>query len=109
MKMLFALGVAAASLTTAALADPPVTGTVCTKYEHGVCTSTHKVRGSPGYKVGYVFGPKYSYTSVSDLPQPMVTQYKLNPDGRYVYSDGYLYVVDPSTYAVTQVITTTPQ
>lgn len=106
--MLFALSAAAVPFATSAIASPPVTGEVCTKYEHGVCTSTHKVRGSPGYKVGYVFGPNYTYTSVSDLPQPMVVQYKLNPNERYVYSDGYIYVVDPSSYAVTRVITTTP-
>ena len=78
---------------------------VCTKWEGGLCTSTHRVRGAaPGYKVGYVFGPSYSYTAVTDIPAPVVTQYKLAPDERYVYDDGYVYVVDPSSYAVTRVI-----
>jgi hypothetical protein len=104
-KILFALSGAAMALTTAAAAaDPPVTGQVCTKYKDGVCVSTHKVRGSPGYKVGYVFGPNYTYTQVSDLPQPVVVQQHLGPDYRYVSADGYIYVVDPSTYAVTRVI-----
>ncbi len=104
-KILFALSGAAMAMTAAAAAaDPPVTGETCTKYKDGVCVSTHKVRGTPGYKVGYVFGPNYTYTTVSDLPQPVVVQYKLGPDYRYVSSDGYVYVVDPSTYAVTRVI-----
>ena len=102
---LLALTGAAVALTTAgAVAGPPVTGEVCTKYKNGECVSTHKVRGSP-YKVGYVFGPTYSYTTLSDLPQTVVVQQHLNPDVRYVYRDGYLYVVDPKSYAVTQVIT----
>jgi hypothetical protein len=102
-KFLLALTGAGVALTTAAAAAP-VTGEVCTKYKNGTCVSTHKVRGSP-YKVGYVFGPTYTYTSVSDLPQTVVTEQHLSPDGRYVYRDGYLYVVDPKSYAVTQVIT----
>jgi hypothetical protein len=102
-KILFALsGVAVALATTPTAAQ--VTGEVCTKYKNGACVSTHKVRGSP-YQVGYVFGPTYSYTALSDLPQPVVVQNHLSPDSRYVYSNGYLYVVDPSSYAVTQVIT----
>jgi hypothetical protein len=104
-KFLFALSGAAFALTTAAAAaDPRVTGEVCTKYKNGTCVSTHKVRGTP-YKVGYVFGPSYTYTTLSDLPQTVVVQEHLSPDARYVYSDGYLYVVDPSSYAVTRVIT----
>lgn len=79
---------------------------VCTKWDNGVCVSTHRVKGSPPYQVGYAFGPSYSYTSVTDLPQPVVTYYKLSNDHRYVYRDGYIYDVDPSTYAVTQVIDT---
>ena len=79
---------------------------VCTKWDNGVCVSTHRVKGTPPFAVGYTFGPNYAYTSVSDIPQPVVTYYKLGADKRYVYSDGYLYEVDPTTYAVTQVIDT---
>lgn len=79
---------------------------VCTKWDNGVCISMHRVKGTPPFAVGYSFGPNYTYTSVSDIPQPVVTYYKLGPDKRYVYSDGYLYEVDPTTYAVTQVIDT---
>ena len=66
-----------------------------------------RVKGTPPYKVGYVFGQTYAYTPVARmLPQPVVTYYKLDSNGRYVYSDGYVYVVDPTTYAVTRVIDT---
>ncbi len=51
-----------------------------------------------------VFGPKYDYTPFSMLPPDYVSQYSLAPDGRYVYSNGYIYVVDPTTYAVTRVM-----
>jgi hypothetical protein len=79
---------------------------VCTKWDNGVCVSTHRVKGTPPFAVGYSFGPSYSYTTLSDIPQPVVTYYKLGPTGRYVYNDGYLYEVDPTTYAVTKVIDT---
>ena|SRR5215467_7475988 len=101
-KILLALSGAAVALTTVATAEP-VTGMVCTKYKNGVCVSTHKVRGDP-YAVGYVFGPKFGYTAVSDLPQPLVVEHHLSTDNRYVYSNGYLYVVNPSNYTVTEVI-----
>jgi hypothetical protein len=67
----------------------------------------HRVKGTPpAREVGYVYGPSFSYTPVTDLPQPVVTYYKLGPDMRYVYDNGYLYEVDPTTYAVTKVIDT---
>jgi len=56
------------------------------------------------YRVGYVFGPNYSYVPVTALPQPIVTRYSLSPDYRYVQSGPYIYVVDPTTYAVTRVL-----
>lgn len=104
-KFLIALSSAAVALGVTA---SPVSAKtyVCTKWDNGVCVSTHRVKGTPPYAVGYVFGPNYAYTTVSDIPQPVVTYYKLGTDKRYVYSDGYLYEVDPATYAVTQVIDT---
>jgi hypothetical protein len=103
--ILLALSGAAVALTIApASAKDPKTF-VCTQWKDGVCVSTHRVRGTPApYKVGYVFGPSYAYTTFSDIPQPVVTYYKLDSNGRYVYSDGYVYVVDPTTYAVTRVL-----
>ena len=105
-KVLLALAGAAVALTAAPTIAKEKTY-VCTKWKDGVCLSTHRVKGTPPARaVGYVFGPSYTYTPVSDLPQPVVTYYHLEPSGRYVYSDGYVYVVDPSTYAITRVIDT---
>ena len=104
-KILLALTGAAVALTGApSLAKAPKTF-VCTSWKDGICVGTHRVRGMPDpYKVGYVFGPDYAYTTYSNIPQPLVTYYHLDPSGRYVYSNGYVYVVDPTSYAVTRVI-----
>ena len=97
-------------LSCAALALPITSANaktyVCTKWKDGICLSMHRVKGTPPHAVGYVFGPDYSYTAVTDIPQPVVTYYKLGSDARYVYSDGYLYMVDPTSGAVTKVIDT---
>jgi len=100
-KVLFAVSSAAVALVVSTGPAPAKTY-VCTKWDNGVCVSTHRVKGTPPYAVGYVFGPNYSYTTLGDIPQPVVTYNKLGSDKRYVYSNGYLYEVDPTTYAVTQ-------
>jgi hypothetical protein len=104
--MLLALSGAAVALALPAIPGASAKTYVCTKWKDGVCVSTHRVKGDPPYKVGYVFGPNYTYTTYSDLPQPVVTYYKLNSDGQYVYSNGYVYVVDPNTHAVLKVYDT---
>ena len=101
--ILLALTGAAVALTTAPAASKTY---VCTKWDNGVCVSQHRVKGRPPFQVGYVFGPNYAYTSVTDLPAPAVTYYHLGTTERYVYNDGYIYVIDPTTYAVTRVIDT---
>ena len=104
-NILLALSSVAVALAAAPTgAKPPVTGFTCTKWDNGVCVSTHRVRGTAPYASGYVFGPSYTYSTYSDLPQPVVSYYHLDPSGRYVYSNGYVYVVDPTTYAVTRVL-----
>jgi hypothetical protein len=106
-KILIGLTGAAVALTAASAADAKVKTYVCTKWKDGLCVSTHRVKGEPAaYKVGYVFGPDYSYTTYTTIPSQVSTYYKLDSSGRYVYSDGYVYVVDPTTYAVTRVIDT---
>jgi hypothetical protein len=86
----------------------PANAYVCTQWNNGMCVSTHRVPGPAPYAVGYVFGPDYTYTAVTDLPQPLVTYYSLGSNYRYVYSNGYLYEVDPSNYTVVKVIDTYP-
>jgi hypothetical protein len=102
-KILLALSGAALAFTVTP-ADAKVKTYVCTKWRDGVCVSTHRVKGLKPYKVGYVFGPDYHYTTYSALPGPVTTYYKLGDSNRYVYSNGYVYVVDPTTYAVTRVL-----
>ena len=81
----------------------------CSGWRDGQCVAWNRLtrKQEREIKVGTVFGPNYTYYSnFNTIPQPLVTQYSLNPNNRYVSADGYLYVVDPSTYAVTQVIQT---
>lgn len=107
-KILLALGVAAVALTAAPAEARHYSNVVkCTKYRHGRCVAWHRLtrkQARHAYKVGYVFGPRYAYVPVAQLPPPLVTQYSLSPDYRYVYRDHYIYVVDPKTYAITRVI-----
>lgn len=80
----------------------------CSGWRHGECVAWNRLtRKQAGeIKVGYVFGPHYTYYSdYSSLPHPVVTEYHLTPNYRYVSADGYVYVVDPHSYAVTRVIT----
>jgi hypothetical protein len=100
-KVLLALSGVAVALTAAPATSKTFT---CTKWKDGVCVSVHRVKGTPPLAVGHVFGPTYTYTPVTALPEPVVSYYDLEPKFRYVYTDGYVYVVDPSTYAVTRVI-----
>src|SRR5690242_18685621 len=94
------LAVAASAVALTAVPSSAKTY-VCTKWDNGLCVTMKRVKGTPPpYAVGY------TYTSLSDIPQPVVTYYKLGSDMRYVYSNGYLYEVDPTTYAVTKVIDT---
>ena len=79
----------------------------CSKVVNGACVSWHRMtRGKAArtFATGYVFGPTYAYTPYAVLPHDYAVRYSLDPSGRYVYSNGYIYVVDPATYAVTRVI-----
>ena len=108
-KTFLILGAAAVALTAAPADAKRYTNvTKCTKYRNGHCVSwkrlTVKQARRAGYRVGYRFGPRYSYTAYNALPQPIVTQYNLRPGYRYVYRDNYVYVVNPRTYAIERVI-----
>jgi hypothetical protein len=116
MKAFLALGAAAVALSTVpAHARHMHHGRVCAKWRHGHCVrwANHGYMVSTArhgrYRVGYVFGPDYSYTTYSALPQPYVTRYHLSPDYRYVYRDNYIYVVDPTTYAITRILNAIPR
>jgi hypothetical protein len=108
-KALLALGAAAVALTAAPANARHYTNiTKCTKYRHGRCVQwkrlTRREARRAGYRVGYNFGPRYSYTELGALPQPVVTRYHLGDNFRYVNRDGFVYVVNPNTYRVVRVI-----
>jgi hypothetical protein len=120
MKILVAMGAAAVALSAvpadARHNDNRGNGRACATWRHGQCvrwmnhgyvraTAVHQRNAArAAYRVGYRFGPDYSYTDVGSLPRPYVTRYHLSPDYRYVYRDNRIYVVDPTTYAVRRVI-----
>lgn len=82
-----------------------VTTKVCTKWRGNHCAKSRNVRHHAArYRVGHRLGPRYAYTSYRALPRTYVVRYDLNPRYRYVYSDGYIYVVDPRTYAIERII-----
>jgi len=108
-KTLLALGAAAVVLTAAPADAKRYTNvTKCMKYRHGRCVAwkrlTVKQARRAGYRVGYRFGPSYSYTELSALPSPFVSRYRLRDNFRYVNRDGFVYVVNPNTYRVIRVI-----
>lgn len=111
-KAFLALAGAAVALTAMPAGARTYSNTIaCSGWRNGQCTSWNRLTNKQAkeVKVGTMFGQDYPYyTDYSAIPQPVVTQYHLNPDYRYVTTDGYVYVVDPKTYGVTQVITTTP-
>lgn len=108
MKIALLALAGAAVVTTAAPADAKRYSnmTTCTKFRHGRCVQWKQLtrKQARGYRVGYRFGPDYSYTSYSAIPRTYVTRYHLRPDYRYVYSGNTVYVVDPTTYAVTRIL-----
>ena len=106
-KVLLALGVAAVALSAApAAAQYRPHGRDCAQWRHGQCVrwANYDHRMHDRYRVGYRFGPQYGYTAYNAIPRTYVRQYGLRPNYRYVYRDNQIYVVDPTTYAVTRII-----
>jgi hypothetical protein len=104
MKMLLSLGaVAALALTGSAANADPHHGS-----NHGQRVSANRHARNAArkarYGVGHRFTRNYRYTSYNALPRTYVTRYRLSPRYRYVYTDGYIYQIDPTTYAVTRVL-----
>jgi len=114
-KALMALAVAGIAISAVpAQAEKHYSGVVtCSKVKEGVCVEYKRLtRGAAAranFDVGHVFGPTYTYTDVSAIPAPVVSEYGIKSDGRYVYQNGYLYEVDPGNYTVTRVIYTQPE
>ena len=111
-KALLSLGAAAAALSALPADARTYSNTIaCSGWRKGICVAWNRLtlKQAREVAVGTVFGPNYSYyVPFSTIPQSVVTQYHLTPGYRYVTADGYVYVVDPHTYAVTQVIAPTP-
>jgi hypothetical protein len=111
-KAFLALGAAAVALTALPATARQYSNTIaCSGWRNGQCVAWNRLTKDQASKiaVGTVFGPNYSYyVPFNTIPQTVVTQYHLTPESRYVTADGYVYVVDPHTYAVTQVITPAP-
>lgn len=108
MKSIFVLGAAAVAFTAMPADGRQYSNTIaCSGWRNGQCVAWNRLTKEQAARisVGTVFGPDYTYYApFSSIPQTVVTQYHLSPDYRYVTADGYVYVVDPHTYAVTQVI-----
>ena len=117
-KTILALGVAAAALSAApAQADRRDDngwrhhGRACAMWRHGHCVRWmnrgyyRSMARHDRYRVGYRFGPSYSYTAYNDLPPMYVRRYHLTDRYRYVYTNDQVYVVDPATYAITRILT----
>jgi len=114
LKPILVLAGAAVAMTAAAVpsaADARTVRTkVCTKWRHGHCVRSKVIIQRTAYRparyrVGYRFGPTYGYTAYSAIPRTYVTRYNLSPNYRYVYSPGGpVYVIDPTTYAITRVL-----
>lgn len=54
---------------------------------------------SPCISAGYGF-----YTPYSRIPTEYRTRYGLDADGRYIYRNGRLYVIDPATQIVSRIV-----
>lgn len=109
-KTFLALGTAAVAVTAVpADARHYSNRLICTKWRHGHCVASQRLtrreaRRAAQYRVGYRFGPTYSYSELSGLPSPFVSRYHLRDNFRYVNRDGYVYVVNPNTYRVVRVL-----
>jgi hypothetical protein len=112
MKSILVLGAAAVAFTAMPAEARQYSNTIaCSGWRNGQCVAWNRLtkKQAAEVAVGTVFGPNYTYYApYSSIPQTVVTQYHLSPDYRYVTADGYVYVVDPHTYAVTQVIAPRP-
>lgn len=113
MKTLLALAAVAVAFTAAPAEAKPnkKQTTVCTKWRNGQCIASRQVtnkaiqRQARLFSTGQRVPRNYGYwTPYNQIPRTDVSQYNLNPNYRYINRGGYIYVVDPQTYAVRRVI-----
>ena len=124
MKMILALAAAAVAVT-AAPADAKHwnkdnSQSNCKQWSNGRCIATRSFgqnraqyvhqrnqarRQARLFATGQRVPRSYGYwTPYAQIPRNYVTQYDLNPNYRYINRGGYIYVVDPKTYAVERII-----
>ena len=60
-----------------------------------------KKRYDVGQRLPYGYN---SYTPYNQIPYDLRNQYGLDPYGRYIYRDGYLYEVNPRTRIISQIL-----
>lgn len=125
MKSIIVLaGAAGLALTTPAVADPGKghgggkhgydRGYGYNGYGEGGCphglAKKHNGCRPPGqakklYRIGQRLPYGYnSYTPYNQIPYDVRNRYDLNPDGRYVYDQGYIYQVNPRTRIISQIL-----
>ena len=57
------------------------------------------------YNVGHRFDRGFdAYTAFDAIPYDLRRRYELDPRGRYIYDDNYIYRVDPTTLIVQEVL-----
>ena len=57
------------------------------------------------YEVGHHFSQDYrGWTPYNQIPYDLRNQYRLDPYGRYIYDQNYIYQVDPKTLVVSQIL-----
>ena len=60
-----------------------------------------KKRFNVGQRLPYGYN---GYTPYDQIPYDLRNQYNLDPYGRYIYDQNYVYGVDPRTNAITQIL-----
>lgn len=108
MKSILGVGAVALALTALPAGARQYSSVIkCSGWRGNECVAWNRLTQEQArdINVGFVFPKNYTYTEFSTLPQTIVTQNQLDPHARYVATDGYVYVIDPNSYAVTKVIT----
>ena len=71
------------------------------RWHNGCVPPGHARRYAVGYHLPYGYN---SYTSYSRIPYNLRQRYNLDPNDRYIYDNGYVYQVDPTTRIISQVL-----